>query len=110
MLAPVLAGLLKNGGLSKVLSGLQANGLSSQADSWVSTGPNEAIDPRDVESALGDQVGQVADQLGIDNAQASELLAGILPDLVNNVTPDGELPGDDDLDRLARALEGFADS
>ena len=34
-LGPLLAKLLKGGGLSKMMQGAQASGLSAQADSWV---------------------------------------------------------------------------
>lgn len=109
MLAPLVATLLKNGGLSKILSGMQANGLSAQADSWVGTGTNEGISGTDVRQALGeDEVAQVAAELGVDPDQASEVLAGVLPGLVNTVTPDGQVPSDDELDRFADAFAGIA--
>lgn len=109
VLGPMIAMLLANGGLKKILGGLRANGLSSQADSWVSTGENEPIDPSQISQALGgEQVAQVADQLGVDRDQASQLLAQVLPGLVNTVTPDGEEPSDSELDQLADVLKGFA--
>ena len=107
-LGPLLAMLLANGGLQKILGSLRANGLSSQADSWVSTGENQAIDPAQITEALGpEQLGQVADHLGVDNEQASQVLAEVLPGLVNTVTPDGTEPSNDDLDKLADVLKGF---
>lgn len=108
MLAPLLAGLLKNGGLSKILSGMHANGLSAQADSWVGLGENQPIEPADVKNALGDQVDHVATELGVGHDEASELLAHILPGLVNTVTPDGQPPSDADIDRLVETINGFA--
>lgn len=39
-LEDLLGGLLAGGGLNKFLSGFQENGMASQADSWVGTGPN----------------------------------------------------------------------
>jgi uncharacterized protein YidB (DUF937 family) len=107
-LGPMLAMLLANGGLQKILGSLRANGLTSQADSWVSTGENQAIDPEQIKQALdADQIGQIADHLGIDADQASQVLAEVLPGLVNTVTPDGKEPSNDELDRLADALKGF---
>lgn len=49
-LAPVIMGMLARGGLQKILAGFQKQGLTSQADSWVSKGPNEPV--------TGDQVRQ----------------------------------------------------
>ncbi|MFN8222967.1 MAG: YidB family protein [Gaiellales bacterium] len=108
MLGPLLAMLLGGGGLKKILGSLRANGLSAQADSWVSTGDNHAIDASQIAQALGgEQLSQVASHLGVDDQQASQVLAQVLPGLVNTVTPDGEEPSDDELDRLASVLSGF---
>jgi len=107
-LGPMIAMLIANGGLQKILGSLRANGLTSQADSWVSTGENKPIEPEQVKQALGDdQVAQVADHLGIDHDQASQVLAEVLPGLVNTVTPDGKEPSQEDLDKLADVLKGF---
>jgi uncharacterized protein YidB (DUF937 family) len=108
-LGPLLAVLLANGGLKKILGGMNANGLSAQADSWVGTGENQQIGADEVRRALGDgQIEQVAQHLGVDGEQASQVLAQILPGLVNTVTPDGEEPSEADLDKLAETLKRFA--
>ena len=108
VLGPILASLLASGGLSKILNGMRGNGLSAQADSWVGTGTNEPVSAGEVREALGeDQVQQVAAQLGVGPDEASQVLAGVLPGLVDTVTPEGEVPSDDDLDRLAGTLEEF---
>jgi uncharacterized protein YidB (DUF937 family) len=107
-LMPVLAGLLASGGLSKILSGLKANGLSAQADSWVGTGPNQPVSGRDVEQAVGpEQIQQIAQQLGVSESQAADAVAQALPEVVDKVSPDGQLPPEQDLDaafdKLAKA-------
>jgi uncharacterized protein YidB (DUF937 family) len=109
VIGPLLATLLANGGLKKILSGMKANGLTAQADSWVGTGENHAIGADQVRQALGDdQINQVAQHLGVDSDQASRVLARVIPGLVNTVTPDGEEPSDSDLDKLVETLKGFA--
>lgn len=107
-LLPVLAGLLASGGLSKIMGGLKANGLSAQADSWVGTGANQPVSGRDVEQAVGqEQIQQVAKQLGVSESQAAEAVAKALPEVVDKVSPEGKLPPEQDLDaafdKLARA-------
>jgi uncharacterized protein YidB (DUF937 family) len=107
-LMPVLAGLLASGGLSKILGGLKANGLSAQADSWVGTGANEPVSGKDIEQAAGrEQIQQVAQQLGVSESQAAEVVAQALPEVVDKVSPEGELPPEQDLDaafdKLAKA-------
>jgi uncharacterized protein YidB (DUF937 family) len=107
-LMPVLAGLLASGGLSKVLGGLKANGLSAQADSWVGTGANEPVTGSQVEQAVGkEQMQQIAQQLGVSESEAAEAVAQALPEVVDKVSPDGQLPPEQDLDaafdKLAKA-------
>jgi uncharacterized protein YidB (DUF937 family) len=107
-LMPVLAGLLASGGLSKILGGLKANGLTAEADSWVGTGSNQAVSGRDVEQAVGpEQMRQIAQQLGVSEAEAADVVAKALPEVVDKVSPDGNLPADQDLDaafdKLAKA-------
>ena len=41
LLLPLVASLLMNGGLQKILGQLQQNGKGATGESWVSTGPNE---------------------------------------------------------------------
>ncbi len=109
VVGPLLASLLANGGLQKILGGMKSRGFSEQADSWVSTGENQSIDAGQVREALGDDhIAQVAERLGVDGDQASQVLAQVLPGLVNTVTPDGEEPSEADLNRLVETLQGFA--
>ena len=110
-LLPVLAGLLASGGLSKVMGGLKANGLSSQADSWVGTGPNQPVDGKAVEQALGpEQIREVAKQLGVSESQAADAVAQALPEVVDKVSPDGQLPPEQDLDAAFDKLATSAKS
>jgi uncharacterized protein YidB (DUF937 family) len=107
-LLPMIGGMLAGGGLSKLLGAFQAQGLSSQADSWVGTGPNEPVTPGQVTQALGDdQIGQIAEKLGVSHDEAAQAIAEALPQVVDRVSPEGQLPPDQELnqafDRLAQA-------
>jgi uncharacterized protein YidB (DUF937 family) len=98
-LLPILAGFLASGGLSKIMGGLKANGLSAQADSWVGTGSNQPVSGRDVEQAMGqEQIQQIAQQLGVSESEAADAVAQALPEVVDKVSPQGKLPPDQDLD------------
>lgn len=107
-LLPLLASFLKNGGLNKILSGFQQQGLGSQAASWVGTGANEPVSGAQVQQVLGsDEIAAVAQQFGISNDQAADAVAQVLPQLVDHVSPQGELPAESDLDDLfARVAQG----
>lgn len=107
MLLPLVAGFLKNGGLNKVLAGFQQQGLSSQAQSWVGSGSNEAVSGSQVEQVVGqEEIAAIAQQLGISEAQAADAVAEVLPRVVDQVSPQGELPAEADLDDLFAKISG----
>jgi uncharacterized protein YidB (DUF937 family) len=106
-LGPILAKLLKGGGLSKMMQGAQASGLSSQADSWVGTGGNAPVSSQEVRGIVGDDtVNELAQNAGISQDQAAQVLAQVVPQAVSAVTPDGQLPADNDLDQLVAKFGG----
>jgi uncharacterized protein YidB (DUF937 family) len=97
--------LQQNGGIEGILGKLQQAGYGDQAQSWISTGQNQPISPDALQQALGqDQLGQIAQQLGLGRGEAAGGLASMLPQLIDQMTPQGQVPqGGDDL--VARALE-----
>lgn len=96
--------LQQNGGLQGVLGKFQQAGYAEQAQSWVSTGQNLPIDANALQQALGQgQLGQIAQQLGISNGEAAGGLASILPQLIDRMTPQGEVP-DNHNDMVSQAL------
>lgn len=100
-LLPMVAAFLQNGGLNKILAGFQQQGQSSQAASWVGTGSNESVSGADVEQVVGaDQIAEIAQRLGLSNEQAADAVAEVLPRVVDQVSPDGQLPAEPDLDDL----------
>ena len=106
-LGPLVAKLVKSGGLSRMVSGAQASGLSAQADSWVGTGANAPVSGQEVRGIVGeDTVSQFAQQAGISDDEAADVLAQVVPHVVNGLTPDGQLPADDDLDALVAKFGG----
>ncbi len=83
------------GGLGGMLDKFRAAGLGNAVDSWVGNGPNQTITGDHVTSALGvDQIAQLASRFGIPKEQVASHLAQILPDLVNRLTPNGQVPAD----------------
>jgi len=81
------------GGLTGLLGKFQSAGLKDQADSWVSTGDNQPITADHVTQALGDEeIARVANEAGVSKEEAAGGLAHLLPQLVDKVTPDGQVP------------------
>jgi uncharacterized protein YidB (DUF937 family) len=106
-LLPLIARLLQNGGLNKILSGFQQQGLDSQAASWVGSGSNEPVTGADVDAVVGsEQIDAIARELGLSHEQAADAVAEVLPRVVDRVSPAGELPAESELDDLFSQLAG----
>lgn len=97
LLAGGAAGSVLSGGLSDLLKQFQQSGHADVAKSWVGTGPNKSISPDDLAKVLSpDQIDTLAAQSGMSR---DELLAGLsqhLPEVVNDLTPDGQVPTEHD--------------
>lgn len=68
-------------------------GLGDVVQSWIGTGQNIGISPQQLEQALGGgQLAQLAQQFGIDPGQVAAQLSEQLPGMVDQLTPEGQLP------------------
>ena len=100
LLAGGAAGTVLSGGLNDVLKQLQQAGQGDVAKSWVGTGPNKAISPDDLASALGaDQVNALSAHSGLSQNDLLEGLSQYLPQVVDHLTPNGRMPTDQELSR-----------
>jgi uncharacterized protein YidB (DUF937 family) len=81
------------GGLLGLVNTLRQLGLDDVVSSWISTGENKPISPEQVQNALGEgQINQMAQNMGVSHQEVSTGLAGLLPQLIDKLTPDGKLP------------------
>lgn len=94
-----IADLLKGqGGIGGLVEKFGQNGLGDVASSWIGKGGNLNISPEQISQVLGS--GPIADfarKMGISPEQASETLAGLLPEAVDRMTPGGTVDGADGL-------------
>jgi uncharacterized protein YidB (DUF937 family) len=101
VLGGAAAGSVLSGGLANIIKELQDSGHGRVAQSWVGTGANEEIAPNDLANALGsDTLSTLSRQSGVST---DELLAGLsqyLPDLVDQLTPHGRLPTEQEASRM----------
>ncbi len=105
-LLPMVGSLLAGDGLQRILAGMQANGLSAQTDSWLGTGENEPLSGAAVRQALGDdEIGRIAQKLGLSEHDAAEAVAQVLPVVIDRVSPDGRLAPPEKLGAAFAALE-----
>jgi uncharacterized protein YidB (DUF937 family) len=109
----VLAGLLaQNGGLPGLLSKFTQAGHDDKVKSWISTGDNQPISSDEVQNVIGsDQISAIAAKLGVDPAQAAQLVAKFLPSAVDQLTPNGHVdPNADHHQNLAGLLPSLLQS
>ena len=87
----------RNGGLREVLKRFQQKGYSRQAASWVAAGDNQQLREEAVDEVVGhDELARMAQQLGLPEREVAQGFAEILPEMVNQLTPQGELTEDAD--------------
>jgi uncharacterized protein YidB (DUF937 family) len=95
------AGTNLSGGLNDLLKQLQQSGQADAASSWVGTGQNKAIAPKDLASALGaDRINALMTYSGMSREDMLNGLSQHLPNVVDKLTPDGRLPTEDEAARL----------
>lgn len=108
-----LAGLLStrdasiggSGGLAGLVSAFQQKGLGDMMSSWISTGPNPEISADQVSDVLGsDTISQFASKAGVPAGEAGSMLAGLLPSVIDQLTPDGRMPDTNSLENTLGSL------
>jgi uncharacterized protein YidB (DUF937 family) len=93
LLAGGAAGTILGGGLNDLVKQLHQNGLGDAASSWIGSGPNKAIGPNDLANALGaDQINSLMSHSGLSRDELLEGLSQNLPQVVDQLTPDGRVP------------------
>ena len=99
--------LESQGGLQGLVQKLSQGGLASQVASWVGTGANHAVTAEQIGGALGsDQLKEIAAKAGIPVDQAAGGLAQVLPQLIDHLTPQGQVPSGSLLDEGLALLKG----
>lgn len=63
------------------------------ADSWVSKEPNQPVDERSLEIALGDELlHELTQRTGLNRGEILSRLVAVLPGAVDAMTPEGQIP------------------
>src|SRR5215471_10292768 len=95
---PLATGILQMiqnqpGGLQGLVQSFHDKGLGEIASSWVSTGQNLPVSADQVHQVLGsDQVKELEAKAGISPDIAGGAIAQLLPDVVDRLTPNGQIP------------------
>jgi uncharacterized protein YidB (DUF937 family) len=91
--APALNQFIEsNGGVNGLSEKFRSGGMAETFSSWVSTGDNAAITAQQVQAVMGNaQVQEMARKMGVDPAMASDFIAKALPQVIDQLTPQGKL-------------------
>lgn len=101
LLAGGAAGSILSGGLNDLLKQFQQSGHGDTVNSWVGTGPNKPISPDDLASALGsDKINALIAQTGMSRDDLLRGLSEYLPQVVDQLTPQGRLPTEQEAHRM----------
>lgn len=110
----VLAWIQKQGGLQGALDKIKGQGLTSQVEDWVSTGPGEnaQVQPDQVQSLFDDaDVEQVAQQTQTPKSAIYGAIASVLPQVIDSLTPQGgntnPQEANNDIQQVLNLLSGF---
>lgn len=111
-LLTALVGLIsspQSGGFTGFLDRFTTAGLGDKVSSWITTGDNTPVTNEEMESALGaETLDSVAADAGVDRATATSAMAYMMPQVVDKLTPDGEIPDEQSLlSKLGGYLTGF---
>ena len=95
-ISSALAGLLSNNqgnfDLGSIVSKMQSGDLMSLATSWLSDGPNAAIQPNQLSQIFSNEkIAAFAQQLGISSEQALSGLSAAVPAVVDKSSSGGSL-------------------
>lgn len=96
-IAGALGGLLANngsqGGLGGLVSKFEQAGMGDVIGSWIGKGDNAPISGGQLGNVLGsDAISSIASKLGVNATTLLPMLAAMLPQLINQLTPHGKAP------------------
>jgi uncharacterized protein YidB (DUF937 family) len=86
------------GGLADLLETFKNNGQEKVADSWVTPGvPTEGLTPTQVAQAIGEEnLEELSRRTGLGRDELLDRLSTAIPKSVDELTPDGRFPTEDD--------------
>ncbi|MBU3847359.1 MAG: DUF937 domain-containing protein [Candidatus Acinetobacter avistercoris] len=110
----VLAWIQKNGGLQGALDKLKGQGLTSQVEDWVSTGPGENanIPTQSVQNLFDQQdVESVAEKAQVPTQDVYSAISSVLPQIIDSLTPQAgqtnQQEANSDIQNVMNLVSGF---
>ena len=94
------------GGLGGLLQSFQQGGLGHVFQSWIGTGQNLPISPDQLHGTVGSEwISKIAAATGLPPAQVEQHLSSLLPQIVDHLTPNGQMPQGDLGSQLASVAQ-----
>ena len=95
-----VVGALLTGGMMDLVRQFRGAGKAEAVDSWVNRGPNKAVSPNELSQVLTEeQIAFLTERTGLSRQELLEGLSERLPKVVDELTPEGRLPTDEELQR-----------
>ena len=96
------------GGLGELVGKFQQGGLGDVVSSWISTGQNLPVSADQLRSVLGqDTLDGLAQKTGMNGGDLMSQLSQLLPQVVDGLTPNGQLPQGGGLGDIGGLLAGL---
>jgi uncharacterized protein YidB (DUF937 family) len=107
MLDTVMQIVNQNGGIGGLAEKFQQGGLGELAKSWIGTGQNLPVSAEQLQSVLGnEQLSGLAEKFGMNSGDLTSKLSEYLPQVIDKLTPNGEVPQGDMLSSALEMLKG----
>jgi uncharacterized protein YidB (DUF937 family) len=91
--------------MSNLTSAFQSAGLGNVLQSWHGTGQNLPISGDQVKQVLGSgTLANLAKSAGVGESEASGAIASLLPQIIDKLSPGGNLPSQNDLGSALSSL------
>ncbi len=93
-------GALLTGGMMDLVRQFRSADQAETVDSWVAKGPNEAVSPADLSKVLTEeQIAFLMQRTGMSREALLQGLSERLPQVVDELTPDGRVPTAEEMQR-----------
>jgi uncharacterized protein YidB (DUF937 family) len=99
----------QGGGLSGLVQAFENGGLGHLVQSWVGTGQNLPVSPDQISNVLNSSgvLGRIAQATGLQQADVARHLSGLLPQIVDHLTPNGQVHQGDVSSALSTLAKKF---
>ena len=99
----------QGGGLNGLVQAFENGGLGHLVQSWVGSGQNLPVSPDQINSVLGSSgvLARIAQATGLQQSDVAQRLSGLLPQIVDHLTPNGQIHEGDVSSALSTLAQKF---